>query len=232
MGLRTADAAAGPLAGRRQGQKIEAIQALRGVAVLAVVAFHSLVFDRNYSGGASVLPGWFRFGQSGVDLFFVISGFVMVTVTRGRFGKLKEVVRFLWSRATRIYPTFWFYFFVTLSVLLWRPTSLYQRADLLRSFLLLPSDGWQRVIVAWSLVHELWFYLVFALLLLFREKALLPFLCAWAAAILAVNLLADTSTFTPTARLVTHPYTCEFIIGSLAALLVRVEAIPKLPSGL
>src|SRR5262245_65089484 len=108
MGLRTAVAGARPLAGRRQGEKIEAIQALRGVAVLAVVAFHSLVFERKYSGGDLVLPGWFRFGESGVDLFFVISGFVMVTVTRGRFGKFNEVVRFLWSRATRIYPTFWF----------------------------------------------------------------------------------------------------------------------------
>src|SRR5215510_914607 len=236
MGLRTAVAGARPLAGRRQGEKIEAIQALRGVAVLAVVAFHSLVFERKYSGGDLVLPGWFRFGESGVDLFFVISGFVMVTVSRGRFGKLKEVFRFLWSRATRIYPTYWFYFFVTLSVLLWRPswvnTSLYQQADLLSSFLLLPSDRLPLVVVAWSLVHELWFYLVFGLLLLFREKALVPFLCAWAAAILAINLLADTSTFAPTARIVTHPYTCEFIIGSLAALLVRVEPISKLPAGL
>ena len=210
-----------------QGQKIEAIQALRGMAALAVVAFHALVIERKYSGGDLLLPDFFRFGESGVDLFFVISGFVMVTVTRGRFGTPKEAVRFLWGRLTRIYPTYWFYFFVTLSVFLWKPpwvnTSLYEQAGLLASFLLLPTAGLPLVIVSWSLVNELWFYVVFTILLLFPERILLPALCSWAAVVLAFNVFADTSTLTPATRLMTHPYTCEFIIGGLAALLVRAR---------
>ena len=216
---------------RVESQKIESIQALRGVAAMAVVALHAMAIERKYSGGDVLLPDWFRFGESGVDLFFVISGFVMVTVTRGRFGRLHEVLRFAWSRVTRIYPTYWFYFFVTLGVFLWQPawvnSSLHKEADLWASFLLLPSDTLPLVMVAWSLVNELWFYLVFAILLFFPEKALLPSLCVWAAAILGINLFLDTSAFTPTALIMSHPLTCEFIIGSLVALFVRAEFIAQ-----
>ena len=222
---------------RKQGrEKIEAIQALRGVAAFGVVAFHAMAIERKYSGGDLLLPDVFRFGVSGVDLFFVISGFVMVTVTRGRFGTLKEAARFLWGRLTRIYPTYWFYFFLTLSVFLWKPswvnTSLHEQADLLASFLLWPTAGLPLVMVSWSLVNELWFYVVFTILLLFPERVLLPALCSWAAAVLAINVFMDTSTLTPVTRIMTHPYTCEFIIGSLAALLVRARYIPLLPSRL
>jgi peptidoglycan/LPS O-acetylase OafA/YrhL len=93
--------------------KLRSIQALRGVAVLSVVAFHALSIEQKYSGGDLLFPDFLRLGQSGVDLFFVISGFVMVTVTKGRFGPNGERMRFLWGRLTRIYPTYWFYFFLT-----------------------------------------------------------------------------------------------------------------------
>jgi len=228
--------AKGERAERAGGKKIEAIQALRGVAALAVVAIHATAIERKYSGGDLLLPEWFRFGASGVDLFFVISGFVMVTVTRGRFGRINEVLRFLWGRVTRIYPTYWFYFFITLAVLLWQPswvnTSLPQQASLWASFLLLPTNTLPLVMVAWSLINELWFYFVFAILLFFPEKALLPSLCVWAAAILVVTLFVDTSAFTPTALIIVNPFTLEFIIGSLVALIVRAEYARKLPAGL
>ena len=221
---------------RVEGRKIEAVQVLRGVAALAVVALHAMAIERKYSGGDMLLPEWFRFGASGVDLFFVISGFVMVTVTRGRFGRINEVLRFLWGRVTRIYPTYWFYFFITLAVFLWQPswvnTQLHQQADLWASFLLLPTDTLPLVMVAWSLVNELWFYCVFAILLFFPERALLPSLCVWAAVILAINLFVDISGFTPAGRIMAHPFTCEFIIGSLVALFVRTEYARKLPAGL
>ena len=141
-----------------------------------------MAIERKYSGGDILLPDLFRFGVSGVDLFFVISGFVMVTVTRGRFGRLTKAARFRWGRLTRIYPTYWFYFFLTLSVFLWKPswvnTSLHEQADLLASFLLWPTASLPLVMVSWSLVNELWFYVVFTLLLLFPERVLLPSLYA------------------------------------------------------
>lgn len=83
------------------------------------------------------------FFQSGVDLFFIINGFVMVIVSRGRFQKFAESKRFLFNRVSRIYPTYWLYYFLTLAVVLVQPgmvNSTHGSSSLLMSFLLLPND--------------------------------------------------------------------------------------------
>ena len=78
--------------------KLSSIQVARGVAALLVVGFHMLATQPKYFSGTDVLPEAFTFGLSGVDLFFVISGFVMVLTTRGRHGKPREVGKFAWNR--------------------------------------------------------------------------------------------------------------------------------------
>lgn len=199
------------------------IQALRGIAVLAVVVFHALSIERKYSGGDLLLPDFLRLGQSGVDLFFVISGFVMVTVTQGRFARRGETMRFLWGRLSRIYPTYWFYCFLTLAVFVLRPdwvnSSQGHQARFLDSFFLLPGNSLPLVMVAWSLTYELWFYLVFSVLLCFDGRFLLPSLLLWAAIIVAANQFLALAELPVGARLVLHPYALEFIIGALVALL-------------
>lgn len=102
-------------------RNIEVIQALRGVAVLAVVLFHVLFVEAKYANGDLWLPHVLALGESGVDLFFVISGFIMVTITQSRFRRASEFGRFLYSRVSRIYPTYWFYFFIVLAVFMLRP---------------------------------------------------------------------------------------------------------------
>lgn len=203
------------------------IQALRGVAVLGVVLFHSQVIERKYSGGDFLLPGFLRFGQSGVDLFFVISGFVMVTVTKGRFASNRETMRFLWGRLARIYPTYWFYFFLTLAIFLVRPdwvnSSQERQADLVRSLFLLPDDRLPLVMVAWSLIHELWFYLVFAVMLRFNERLLLPSLLLWGTIIIVVNMFVTVDELSAGLRIALHPYSLEFAVGALAALFVHSD---------
>lgn len=211
-------------------KKLESIQALRGIAVLGVVAFHAMTVEQKYSGGDLLLPGLLTLGQAGVDLFFAISGFVMVTVTRGRFAS-GETGRFLWGRFSRIYPTYWFYYFLTAAVLLTRPgwvnATQGHRADLLTSFFLFPDAQLPLVMVAWSLIHELWFYLVFAVLLQFRERLLLPMLLAWAAVVILANTLYPPLQQPGVARIVLHPYTLEFIGGALAAILLYRQKAPQ-----
>ncbi|MGZ8144984.1 MAG: acyltransferase family protein, partial [Methylosarcina sp.] len=156
----------------------QSVQTLRGIAVLGIVGFHAMAIEKKYSGGDRLLPDFFRLGQSGVDLFFVISGFVIMSVTRGRFGCPRETLRFLWGRLTRIYPAYWFYFFLTAAIFFIRPgwvnTSQGRHPEFISSFFLLPADRLPLVMVAWTLIHELWFYLVFSVLLTLNERRLLP----------------------------------------------------------
>jgi exopolysaccharide production protein ExoZ len=208
------------------------IQALRGIAVLGVVAFHSLAIEQKYSGGDFLLPDFLRLGQSGVDLFFVISGFVMVTVTKGRFARSGEMMRFLWGRLTRIYPTYWFYFFLTAAIFLIKPnwvnSSQGHQTQFISSFLLLPSDQLPLVMVAWSLIHELWFYLVLTVLLKFHERLLLPSLLLWGTIIIVVNLFVTVADLSVGARIALHSYSLEFIIGALVGIIIFKEHIPRL----
>ena len=210
------------------------IQALRGIAVLCVVAFHLMPIERKYLGG-NFLPDFFRLGQSGVDLFFVISGFVMVAITRRRFssGGGGESARFAWGRLTRIYPTYWFYFLLTVAIFLIKPNWVNatqgNQAHLLSSFFLLPSDRLPLVMVAWSLIHELWFYLVFAFLLNFRKTLLLRSLLIWAAIVVVVNCFFSPAEMMPAARIAVHPHSIEFILGALVAIFVNGGKSAGLP---
>jgi len=203
-------------------RKIQNIQALRGVAVLVVVLFHMMLVEKKYGGAVSILPGFLEFGNFGVDLFFVISGFVMVTVTRGRFQNSKQSLLFLYRRASRIYPLYWVYTLAALAVFLvqpgWVNSSQGNRADILASFLLLPSDLLPLVQVGWTLVHEMYFYIGFFLIfMLIPERMLSAAVLLWGIVVVVFDFLGLSPT--PAYRLVFHPLTVEFLGGCLLAVL-------------
>ncbi len=200
--------------------KIKNIQALRGIAVLLVVLMHSLHIEQKYGGSNSILPDFFQFGMAGVDLFFVISGFVMVTVTRGKFRDVKESLRFTYHRMARIYPTYWVYSLLLLVVFYVRPTWINNaggnQVDILASFLLLPSSILPMVVVGWTLIHEVYFYLVFAVILfLVPERRLTYAVLLWGFGVYLVNGYSNSTS--PWISLVSHPLTLEFIGGCLIA---------------
>jgi peptidoglycan/LPS O-acetylase OafA/YrhL len=158
--------------------------------------------------------------MSGVDLFFVISGFVMVTITRGWFQNTGAIRRFLYHRVTRIYPAYWFYSLLVLVVFLIKPemfnSSRGGQVNIFASFLLLPQELLPLLAVGWTLIHEMYFYLVFALLLLFPERWLLPILMIWGIGAMGMGF-ALPLTSNPVVQVVTHPLTLEFIAGCVIA---------------
>lgn len=211
-------------------QKINNIQALRGIAVISVLLFHLLIVEQKYGGAQTLLPSILEFGTFGVDLFFVISGFVMVTVTRGKFQSLKQAGLFLYHRASRIYPLYWVYTLMALAVFLIRPewinSSQGSQADILASFLLLPSNLLPLVQVGWTLIHEMYFYLVFfVIMLVLPEKFFAYAIILWGMVVTVFYGLALSNT--PAYLLVFHPLTIEFLAGCLLALLFqRREHLP------
>jgi peptidoglycan/LPS O-acetylase OafA/YrhL len=204
--------------------KLYNIQSLRGIAALLVVLSHLLIIELKYGGANSILPDLARFGVFGVDLFFVISGFIMVSITNGKFQSFKETTRFIYHRTIRIYPVYWFYSLLLLFVFLihpeWINSSQGNQIDILSSFLLLPSQTLPLLAVGWTLIHEVYFYLVFTFILLFvNERNLIYALFIWGSGVIFFNLSLDSNS--PIVMLVTHPLTLEFISGCLLALFYR-----------
>ncbi len=198
--------------------KILNIQALRGLAVILVIALHLTSNEEKFAHGYTVLPDFLAIGSSGVDVFFVISGFVMVTITRGSFQEKGAISKFIYHRLTRIYPLYWFYSLLMLAVFwLQRETGHNTRmVDITASFLLLPQPQLPLLVVGWTLVHEIYFYLVFAVLLAFPQRWLLPLMLLWGAASI-IGWLLFSPVKSPLVQLITNPLTLEFIAGGMIA---------------
>ncbi|WP_420132197.1 acyltransferase family protein [Rhodopseudomonas sp.] len=202
--------------------KFDGIQALRALAANAVLLAHLTVIEKKYNHGAALLPGWFDGGVFGVDVFFVISGFIMASLTRRSWHS------FAAARAIRILPPYWFYTTLVLVASLIKPqwvnSALDQAPSIWRSYLLIPGSTFPLLAVGWTLIHEAYFYVVFALILALR----LPYVAAiagWSALIGAVWLLmpaeAGNAAAFPVLALAVNPLTFEFIGGVLVALALR-----------
>ena len=202
-------------------QHLGNIQALRGVAALLVVIAHLYIIEQKYSPDA-LLNSFAKFGTVGVDLFFVISGFIMVHVAIGFKRGIGASAEFLFARMTRIYPLYWLISLPLLVIYLWRPDlvfSSYATApNFLKSFLLFPDTRIPLLGVGWTLIHEMGFYLVFAFALLLKSKWLTPFLCVWFGALIIGQQLGYDK-FGPVLTILFSPLSFEFIAGAFSGIL-------------
>jgi len=203
-------------------KKIINIQVLRGVAVLSVVLYHIWLFEKQINFGKQLMPDIFGLGYLGVDLFFVISGFVMVSVTRGKFQQPLGTLLFLYKRITRIYPLYWFYTFLLVAAYFFLGTDTTSLAVNLKAFVLLPQEKFPILNVGWTLIHEMYFYVVFSLFLFAPEKWLSRLILIWFFLIIGFNMLifkTQSITLTPAVFHIIHPLTVEFIMGCVMAIL-------------
>jgi len=138
---------------------IVSIQYLRGLAAFLVLLNH--VAWKSQQHGRHALDG-FNVGECGVDIFFVISGFIMCHVTSG--GRV-AIAGFVRNRLLRILPLYWILTTVALSVFLLMPGRVNTSGGsthVLASYLLLPTDGKFLIEAGWTLSYELLFYGLFA----------------------------------------------------------------------
>ncbi len=208
-------------------QRLSNIQSLRGLAALFVVFTHLPSMELKH-GGDVLLPAFTRFGISGVDLFFVISGFIMVYVTWTTERNPASSLKFLFARLTRIYPIYWLIALTVLVVWIARPSLISydpEQTSLIKSFLLWPQTQFPMLKVAWTLIHEVYFYLVFACLLLLPRKFLMMGLCAWMLFVVGGHQ-AGLSSISPEMALILHPLTTEFFMGAVAGwAFIRFRAL-------
>jgi peptidoglycan/LPS O-acetylase OafA/YrhL/glycosyltransferase involved in cell wall biosynthesis len=151
---------------------LRGLQALRAVAALAVVLYHAGELLRTRLGEAG--PGWLGNGAAGVDVFFVVSGFVMMVSSRKLIGRADAARLFLAARLRRIVPLYWLVSGAKLGLAAGLPALVQGRgfslATIAASFLFLPlhdAQGQFKPVlpVGWTLSFEMLFYGLFALAL-------------------------------------------------------------------
>jgi len=138
---------------------------------------------------------------------------------------------FLLKRAVRIYPLYWFYTGISLAILLIRPDLANRsggvgQTSILHSILLLPDKSGAPIVgQGWTLIHEMYFYLIFALILFARPFLRARLFVIWGLIIAAVTYALQPSwnclwpSIAASLGLAFSPLTLEFLGGALIASL-------------
>ncbi|HEY4415420.1 MAG TPA: acyltransferase [Verrucomicrobiae bacterium] len=204
--------------------RMEWLQVLRGVAATMVFFDHVCLSEMKEFGKIISLPHFLMSGDAGVDVFFVISGFIMLFITPQRIDSVRGWLEFIYRRLTRIFPPYWIVFVVMFAVWLRKPELFnnyyHNQMDVWRSFFLVPQSFETLVGVGWTLIHELYFYFVFSALLIWGITGRISLLIIWFGTVLLVNLLGWTEKLEGqhVLQLISSPFSLEFQLGVLIAL--------------
>ncbi|HVJ15161.1 MAG TPA: acyltransferase [Polyangiaceae bacterium] len=146
-------------------ERLPGLDVLRGLAAVAVMAFHFSTRFGGIFGHPAALAFYVPWGQRGVEVFFVISGFA-IELSLESTSSARE---FLWSRAVRLYPTFWAALAVTLAVvgIFGLPERVISFQSALLNVTMIPVSLGAAAAdaVYWTLERELRFYGLVLLLL-------------------------------------------------------------------
>jgi exopolysaccharide production protein ExoZ len=195
---------------------ILSVQYLRAIAALMVVYFHATSQLRELFGvGFGVSP---QIGAAGVDIFFVISGFVMwISTANGTVSPL----RFYSHRLTRIAPLYWTITAFVLMIVLIRPslmtTASFDPPHVLASFAfvawphpVISERMWPIVVPGWTLNYEMLFYLIFGASLILPAKARLIITMLVLSGLVASRTIRPTNAWS---NFYTNPILMEFAAG-------------------
>lgn len=162
--------------GRPSNSNFKSIQFLRFVAAFFVLITHATFYvHERYDQSVRII----KEGSIGVDIFFIISGFVILLSSIKKDGGFEEGSKFTVKRLIRIVPMYWIATTIKVAALIAAPAVvLHATLDpsrIIMSYFFLPSvtpDGrWEPILgVGWTLVFEMFFYLLFASALFARKN--------------------------------------------------------------
>ena len=204
--------------------KLYGIQYLRAVAALGVVVFHA----------AERSGGHFTIGAAGVDVFFVVSGFIMWVLAEVR---QPSPTAFLRERVERIVPLYWI---ATAVMVAGGLAGLFPKMKLTAfhvfgSFAFIPhvspSDGgtWPVLVQGWTLNYEMFFYILFAAVLFLPAARRFPALALLFGTLVAIGLVVQPDG--AVLRTYTSPLMAEFLIGAAIGKLWLANRMPPAALG-
>jgi exopolysaccharide production protein ExoZ len=197
-------------------KKLSTLELYRFVAAVLVVFAHSNMFITLES--KDFLENFLHFGTVGVDLFFVLSGFIIIYVHRSHFDHKEKLPSYLWRRVRRVYPLYAVITLISVPFIflgIYRQDINFSFSYLFSNIFMLPRNATDYPIIspAWSLGHEVLFYL-FVAVLIFNKKIGVVIFSLWGAGIIAFS--ASGSTAFPMSFIFSW-LNIEFFIGMLAA---------------
>lgn len=158
---------------------IYSLQALRYIAAILIVGYHA---EESIKDRISLdMMNFFSFGDIGVDIFFVISGFIIAFATSKSYvtSPKKQAQDFIVRRFIRIVPIYWFYTTLKIIMVLALPTlalrTQFDEYHIFTSYFFIPSmSPWglmQPILpVGWTLHFEMLFYLIFTIAILVNQN--------------------------------------------------------------
>jgi exopolysaccharide production protein ExoZ len=206
--------------------QFDSLQALRGVACLLVWGVHLASWEAYFGMARPPLAPLLRFGFAGVDLFFVLSGFIITHTQGEHVGRPAAVTGYLFRRFWRVYPVYWMMFGLALALGVWGFGTVYGGPDgspapWLAWLALWPHDTANGVLLcAWTLCYEVLFYAAFAVVLLLPRGWGAALLAAWGLAV-AWAMVWGEGIQSALGRHVFSPMIWEFLLGCGIAWAVR-----------
>ncbi|WP_372624509.1 acyltransferase family protein [Falsiroseomonas sp.] len=206
----------------RQGAgTLDYIQGLRAVAALVVVLFHIGAAERQLNVANPAFGILHYFGFGGVNLFFVISGFIITYAHHRQIGEARSAPGFVVRRLVRLMPVYWICWLGALAIsylifrepycapgnVFWQPV-----ANLLLTF------GTTNCYIpqAWSLSWEMVFYAVFVVFFFLPRPLFIPAVTSWAALMVLANGFGNGGAATALLNVLC----LQFLFGIAAARLV------------
>ena len=208
--------------------KFGSLEFARGIAALLVVLDHAgyLVAEDRYFG-RQAFDGLFLNFHVGVDYFFVLSGFIISTVHWSDGGRPERLKRYARRRFLRIFPPYWIVLTFVVITYSMAPQLGVERQhewpNVIASYILFPMPYQPVLGVAWTLVFEMAFYLLFAGYILVGRPLFWLFM-PWVAAILLAAALGPADY---PIDFLTSPYHLEFAMGVLVASVARSNRLRR-----
>lgn len=206
--------------------KLFSLQVCRGVSAILVVCFHfGGYIEKNYS--IDINYPKFYFGYCGVDFFFVLSGFIITYASFNIINNPSHLISYFKKRLFRVLPIYWLTISPLLIITLLMPSWINSRypfslPNLISTFFVFPFHP-KVIVISWTLSHELYFYLLFSLLILSRRFLIIIYFII----ILSIFNLISGYFSNSWLNFIFSPFNLEFAMGALSFYLIKNFELKK-----